>query len=65
MLEEERDFLLREKNALVDRLGGLEERQRSLQELDRQSDNRGDLCGKTHRENIQYDVSLRRTAHRV
>lgn len=41
LLEEERDFLLQEKNTLVDRLGNLEARQGSFQERERHAKNRG------------------------
>ncbi|CAM9475926.1 unnamed protein product, partial [Ectocarpus sp. 13 AM-2016] len=40
LLEEERDFLLREKDTLVGRLGNLEARQGFLQERERQAENR-------------------------
>lgn len=41
LLEEERDFLLKEKDNLVGRLGGLEARQRLLHEREQQAGYRG------------------------
>lgn len=41
LVEEERDFLLQEKDTLVDRLGGLETRQRLLEEREEQAGDRG------------------------
>lgn len=41
LLEEERDFLLKEKENLVGRLGGLEARQRMLYEREEEAGNRG------------------------
>lgn len=40
-VEEERDFLVQEKDTLADRLDNLEARQGSLQEQERQAKNRG------------------------